>query len=235
MSLSLDALDGASRVVKGLEAVKKSKVVKAIDNVHKLIPEADNMCKLGCKSSMCAADANSEVTLTYNIPSGCQCRYMEVKNLDGLSPSIFSLMPGVLSTSAASTITITPTKCAMNAAMVNSQTGQVDSRVEFSYMGCYVGRTDDSSTYNTCKVAYKSLVVGNAIFARCQDQFVHTFNLDTQSPSTELMYSPNSTSGYPSAGDTTSSKPSSSTKHLGALVCLTTVTTVITLVGSMLV
>lgn len=143
VSLLLDAFDGASKVVNGLEAAKKNKVVKAIGNVQKLIPEADNMCKLGCKSSMCAADSDSEVTLQYSIPSGCQCRYMEFKNMDGPNTSTDSLMPGVFITSLASTITVTPTYCAMNAAIVNSVTGKAVSRVEFSFMGCYVGFAND--------------------------------------------------------------------------------------------
>lgn len=47
-------------------------------------------------------------------------------------------------------------------------------------MGCYVGLTDDPSTYSECPAAYESSVIGNAMFVRCVDQDGQTLNLDAE-------------------------------------------------------
>ncbi|GMF13289.1 unnamed protein product [Phytophthora lilii] len=130
-----------------------------LGKVDKVISMTDAQCKLGCEGGVCGdSDGNAAVTRVYSVPDGCECRDMEVTNEDGSTD-------------------ITPTECGRNFITKTS-------KIDFSYMGCYVGITSSPETYSECPSAYESNVIGNAMFVRCVDQFGETLELPSSGSST---------------------------------------------------
>jgi hypothetical protein len=138
-----------------MTAANLKKLNSGLGKVDKVLSRTTDMCKFGCKGGVCAdADGNVAESRIYDVPAGCVCRDLEVTNEDGSTD-------------------ITPTECGRN---FYTQTG----KVEFTYMGCYVGVSYDLESYRDCTPAYASRVIENAMFVRCVDQFGETLNLDEE-------------------------------------------------------
>ncbi|KAG6612412.1 uncharacterized protein IUM83_10725 [Phytophthora cinnamomi] len=106
-----------------MSAANIKRLESGLSKVDNVLSVTTDMCKFGCEGGVCGdANGNAALTLNYSVPDGCVCRDLEVINEGGSTD-------------------VTPTECGRN---FYTQTG----KAEFTYMGCYVGVTDDPSTYS---------------------------------------------------------------------------------------
>lgn len=101
-------------------------------------------CALGCPGKVCSPP---EGTRTYTPPAGCVCRQLEFE-LDGHSGT-------------------TPAVCSESILTTDAAV-----KVQFKYVGCYVGIDGNSGGYAGCGAAVASSVFSNGgMFVRCNDQY----------------------------------------------------------------
>ncbi|RLN89487.1 hypothetical protein BBJ28_00014241 [Nothophytophthora sp. Chile5] len=151
VNTALNAVSGAKAASSAVTAANLKRLDSGLDKLDKALSLTTDMCKMGCEGGVCGtSDGTGAETLTYSVPTGRACREMHLAVHGDTG--------------------ITPMDCAQNL-----YSGGL--KVEFTYVGCYVGATDDPASYSGCAPAYESRVFDNAMFVRCLDQFGRQLNL----------------------------------------------------------
>ncbi|EQC26037.1 hypothetical protein SDRG_16103 [Saprolegnia diclina VS20] len=135
---------------KGLTATDVRRIENGLAKAKDVASGVTQECKTGCTQGECSGDA-----LTYTEPTGCTCQSLMLNTSD---PQLF---------------TVTAPECAINAGLflANAKGAlELTMKIQFSYMGCFVGTKDAPSEWRRCTNAYAYDDLPGAMFVRCVDQ-----------------------------------------------------------------
>ncbi|KAG7393402.1 hypothetical protein PHYPSEUDO_009606 [Phytophthora pseudosyringae] len=141
LSVAVPVAKEAAVGIKAISRVKK--LTKGIEKMKKVADSTITQCVAGCPGKVCSLP---EGTRTFSPPAGCSCRKLafELNTHAGVTPAFCS--EDMLTTDGA-------------------------VKVQFKYVGCYVGVGGSSDGYEGCEAAVSSNVFTNGgMFVRCTDQ-----------------------------------------------------------------
>jgi hypothetical protein len=143
VNTGINVLSVAVPAANGISAARLAKANKGLKGIKKVAANTVAQCAAGCPGKVCSLP---EGTRTYTPPAGCTCRQLSFQ-LDGHSG-------------------VTPAVCADSILTTDTAV-----KVQFKYVGCYVGVGGASDGYEGCDAAVSSSVFTNGgMFVRCKDQ-----------------------------------------------------------------